>query len=98
MQSARGFIAWGHTMRGLAGTDDAVRDAAVAAIEADRTLVRLSLVPWVTAGYSPRAEELEDAGHDGVTIGAVASTHAAPTRSLLVITSPAGGMLLFSRP
>jgi hypothetical protein len=98
VQSARGFIAWGRAVRGLAGTDDAVRDAAVAAIEADRTLVRLSLVPWVTAGYSPRAEELEDAGHDGVTIGAVASTPAAPTSRVLVITSPAGGMLMFSRP
>lgn len=77
VDSTRNMWTWASTVLGLTGTDAELRDGAIAAIEADRTLLTATdtgLIPWVMAGFSPTNAELQDAGHDGVTIGAVEYT------------------------
>lgn len=46
-------------------------DAARVALMADPTLGHSDLLPWVKAGFAPQNPLLQNAGHDGVTIGAV---------------------------
>ncbi|MBA3709456.1 MAG: hypothetical protein H0W83_11640 [Planctomycetes bacterium] len=69
----RNLLTWGRVVRLLKGSDDAVLDAAIAAISNDRTLTRTSLIPWVMEGFVPRNRALhaaKDAQVDG-WIGAV---------------------------
>lgn len=69
----RNFAAWA-VYKGAANQTDslAVKTAAAEAlIKADRTLTRTDLLVWVRAGFAPQNPVLRNAGHDGVTIGAV---------------------------
>jgi hypothetical protein len=94
VDETRDFLGWARTVRGHSGTDDQARDLAVADIEADRTLVRLSLIPWVRAGFAPQNAALDGAAHDFTTIGAVAyQAPPAPVTRLLVLRKPGGARL-----
>jgi hypothetical protein len=46
--------------------------ATVALLEADPTLMRTDLLPWVRGGFAPTNAALHNTGHDGTDIGAVA--------------------------
>lgn len=73
VDSARNFGAWS-VYKGYASSGDtlATKHAnALAALKADPQLVQDDLIPWVRAGFAPTNSIYKDAGHDGVTIGAV---------------------------
>jgi hypothetical protein len=69
----RCFSAWAVYKGAAVGGDTlAVKtEAAMALIRADPTLIRLDLMPWVRDGFRPTNAAYRDAGHDGVTIGAL---------------------------
>lgn len=69
-----GFLAWAASSLGLSGDADALREGALTAIRNDKTIVRLSLLPYVFSGYRTTNAALENAGTDGETIGAAGYT------------------------
>jgi len=76
VDSARNLAKWDLSLGG-AGTNA----AALARIQVDPTLTRTSLIPYVKAGFVVQNSLLNNAGHDGATIGAqgyqsAASAHA----------------------
>lgn len=94
VDSTRNMWTWASTVLGLTGTDAELRDGAIAAIEADRTLLTAAdtgLIPWVMAGYAPTNSELQNAGHDGATIGAVAYVALAAATRRGRVTPTRGG-------
>lgn len=78
----RNFWTWSSTVLGSTGTSDQIRDAGIAAIKADWTKfsgTSTSLIEWVMAGFAPTNPVLQNAGHDGTTIGAVEYTSGSST-------------------
>lgn len=77
--STRNFSSWAvHKGAALVGDSQAVKTAAsLNLLQNDPSLIRTDLIPWVREGFRPTNEMYRDAGHDGVTIGAVEM--AAPT-------------------
>jgi hypothetical protein len=66
VDDTRDIKSWGQSQE---GTDGSVA-AALAVLQADTSKIA-ELVTWVKAGFAPQNEDLKDAGHDSVTIGAV---------------------------
>ena len=66
VDSTRNLATWGSSEE---GTDGSVAQA-LAVLQADTTKIA-ELLTWVKAGFAPQNISLQDAGHDGVTIGAV---------------------------
>lgn len=56
----------------------AALDAVRVALMADPTLGYSDLMPWVKDGFAPQNAVLQNAGHDGITIGAVEYTTGGP--------------------
>jgi hypothetical protein len=83
VDSTRNFQNWA-VYKGAAASGDsqAVKTAAaLALLRATPLLIRTDLIPWVKAGFAPTNATYQNAGHDGVTIGAVEYQAPAPTTS-----------------
>lgn len=89
VDSSRNFLKWARSARGKTGTNAQVRDLVLADIKADRTLPRLSLIPYVRDGYSPTNASLDGTAHDGNDVGAVNVT-SAPSATIQ-IAGPTSG-------
>jgi hypothetical protein len=70
LDPGRNFIRWSREVRGHAGTDDQVIASGLADLNADPSLNRTSLIPWVRAGYAPQNPLMQGASAGG-WIGAV---------------------------
>ncbi len=76
----------------VAGTDALKRDDAMAYLIADLTRIETSLIPYFQTQLKVRNSSLNNAGHDGATIGAMPFLPAVDTYTL-VAPSPAKGDL-----
>lgn len=79
VDTARNLATWGVSKGVATGGNMATNSIRRAALDATRAylllnprLVGSELIPWVRAGFAPQNAVLQNAGHDGVTIGAVA--------------------------
>lgn len=69
----RHFASWPVFM-GVASSGDSLEvrtEAGMVLLRADPTLIRTSLIPYVRGGFAPTNPVYQNAGHDGVTTGAV---------------------------
>lgn len=93
LDPTRNFAEWA-VHKGAASSGDSLATkttAAFALVMAAPLLVETDLIPWVREGFQPTNEVYRNAGHDGVTIGAVEM--AAPAGG---ITRLIGGSLIGS--
>lgn len=79
VDSTRSFWKWAVSQGSTATTITGQVADGLAYIKADPTLTRLSLIPYIQAGFAPTNSLLENAGQDGVTIGAVAGVFTPPS-------------------
>ncbi len=72
----RNFARWAVHKGAASGGDSlAVRTAAsVALVFADPSLIASDLIPWIRDGFAPTNPVYQNAGHDGVTTGAIEFT------------------------
>lgn len=76
VDGTRNLCEWGRSL-GLTGTNAQIAADTVTAMsklndsDFDTRFTLSALMTWVRAGYAPTNTALKDAGHDGVTIGAV---------------------------
>lgn len=71
--STRNFQNWA-VHKGAASSGDSQTtktNAGLALLDADPTLIRTDLIPWIQAGFAPTNSTYRNAGHDSVTVGAI---------------------------
>lgn len=81
VDSTRNLATWG-----AANGADGTMAGALALLAADPTLIP-TMRDWVRDGFAPQNASLEDAGHDGVTIGAIEFVASGPTAGTIALDS-----------
>lgn len=72
VDAARTPLTWAVSVGATASPSQVAQMAALLAhIQADTSRTKTLLLPYLRAGFAPTNTDLRDAGHDGVTIGAV---------------------------
>ncbi len=85
---SRNLQAWA-VHKGYAASSDSNLNKvlfALRAIQADTTLVASDLLVWVRAGFQPTNGTIQNAGHDGVTIGSEPFSGGGPASSAATIS------------
>jgi hypothetical protein len=67
----RSFWSWAVAQGSSATTISGKVSDGLTFLRLDPTLIRSSLIPYIQAGFAPTNAALANAGHDGVTIGAM---------------------------
>jgi hypothetical protein len=91
-----GLEDWAVAQGSVAGTDSGKRDDAFSYLQADPTLIETSLIPFFEAALKVQNIAYMDAGHDGVTIGAMAYQSSIGPSYYERNEGMAGGMLQLS--
>lgn len=78
VDKTRSFWKWAINRGSVSTTISGQITDGLAYIKADPTLTRTSLIPYIQAGFAPQNAGLNNAGHDSVTIGAVAYVSSGP--------------------